>query len=138
MHLGSPGACSRSFDATRRRRLHHPEEMALAQAARDKSLRKEEGPMSKDIKTLAIRLDGDLHARLAILARLRGESVTDLIRQAVESRLDDLAHDPALAAKAKQLQDEIEREANEQKGALAALFPSPPAPPSPTRTKASS
>lgn len=93
--------------------------------------------MSKDIKTLAIRLDADLHTRLTILARLRGDSVTDLIRQAIESKLDELARDPALVARAKQLQDEIEREANEQKGALSALFNTAPAPANPARTKAS-
>lgn len=78
--------------------------------------------MSKDVKTLAIRLDVEMHARLTLLARLCGDSVTDLIRQAVEGRLDELASDPGLVAKAKQLQDEIEREANEQQDALSALF----------------
>lgn len=93
--------------------------------------------MSKDIKTLAIRLDADLHARLTILARLSAQSVTDLIRQAIETRLNELAQDPDLVAKAKQLQDEIEREANEQKGALTALFKTAAAPTSPARTRSS-
>lgn len=81
--------------------------------------------MSKDIKTLAIRLDTELHARLTIVARLKGDSVTDLIRQAVEARLDELASDPTLAAKAEELQAEIEREANEQRDALSTLFKAP-------------
>lgn len=81
--------------------------------------------MSKDIKTLAIRLEAELHARLTMLARLRGDSVTDLIRQAIETRLDELAADPDLAVKARQLQSEIEREANEQRDALFALFKTP-------------
>ena len=33
-----------------------------------------------DVKTLAIRLDGDLHSRLTILAKLTGISITDAIR----------------------------------------------------------
>ncbi len=74
------------------------------------------------IKTLAIRLDGELHARLAILARLTGISITDAIRTAIEKEVDVMASDSAVAAKATDLQAEIIRDAEEQRAAIQALF----------------
>lgn len=78
------------------------------------------------MKTLAIRLDDELHSRLSLLSKLSGTSVTDTIRTAIEDHLEQLAADPAVAGKAAELTDEIAREAAEQRQALAALFGSPP------------
>ena len=74
------------------------------------------------MKTLAIRLDEDLHARLGMLSKLSGTSVTDTIRSAIEQKLDALAADPEVTAKAEALRDEIEKEAAQQRDALAALI----------------
>lgn len=74
------------------------------------------------MKTLAIRLDDDLHARLTIVAKLAEVSITDAIRQAVETQIQTMSSDPALLAKADALRQEIDREAEEQRGALAQLF----------------
>lgn len=74
------------------------------------------------MKTLAIRLDDDVHARLTILAKLAEVSVTDAVRQAIESHIQVMSSDPSLSAKAKALRDEIDREAREQQGALSQLF----------------
>lgn len=74
------------------------------------------------MKTLAIRLEDEQHARLTILAKLSGESLTDTIRDAIESRIATLAADPEIAAKAEALTAEIEREAAEQRDAIATLF----------------
>ena len=74
------------------------------------------------MKTLAIRLDDDVHARLVILAKLAGVSITDAIRQAIESQIQVMSSDPALSAKAEALREEIDREAREQQGALSLLF----------------
>lgn len=74
------------------------------------------------MKTLAIRLEDEQHARLSILAKLSGESLTDTIRDAIESRIESLASDPEIAAKAEALTAEIEREAAEQRDAIATLF----------------
>ncbi|GAA1760292.1 hypothetical protein [Nostocoides vanveenii] len=78
--------------------------------------------MSKDQKTLAIRLDAEQHARLSILAKLTGATVTDVIRDAVTVHLAGLASNPEVAAKAEALQAEIEAEASAQRAALAELF----------------
>lgn len=74
------------------------------------------------MKTMAIRLDDHVHARLTILARLSDSSITDVVRDAIEARLDVLASDPAVSAKASALAEEIERDAREQRAALAQLF----------------
>ena len=74
------------------------------------------------MKTLAIRLDDELHARLAILSKLGGLSLTDTIRVALEDHAATLAASPDIAAKAEALTAEIEREANEQRSAIKALL----------------
>gem|GEM_PF-4279410 len=43
------------------------------------------------MKTLAIRLEDDSHARLTILSKLSGLSVTDTIRTAIDEYLSTLA-----------------------------------------------
>ncbi len=76
------------------------------------------------MKTLAVRLDDDLHARLGLLSKLSGTTVTDTIRTAVEKHLEVLANDPAITAKAQELTAEIDKEAELQREALAALLSS--------------
>lgn len=47
------------------------------------------------MKTMAIRLEDDLHAQLNVIATLEGETITDIIRASIiayiESRKDALA-----------------------------------------------
>lgn len=74
------------------------------------------------MKTLAIRLDDELHARVGLLSKLSGSTVTDTIRTAVEKHLESLASDPTITAKAKELTAEIDKEAALQRQALSALF----------------
>lgn len=82
------------------------------------------------MKTLAIRLEDEQHARLTILAKLSEQSITDVIRNAVDARLETMATDPEISAKAESLTATIDREAAEQRSAIAALFGAPaPKPP---------
>lgn len=74
------------------------------------------------MKTLAIRLDDSLHARLTIVAKLAEVSVTDAIRQSIESYVQTMLGNPAIQAKADALRQEIDREAREQQGAISQLF----------------
>lgn len=74
------------------------------------------------MKTLAVRLDDELHARIGLLSKLSGTTVTDTIRTAIENHLAVLASDPAITAKAEELTAEIDKEAELQRQALAALF----------------
>ena len=74
------------------------------------------------MKTLAVRLDDELHARIGMLSKLSGMTVTDTIRTAIEKHLDTLADDPEITAKAEELRAEIEKDAELQRQALSALF----------------
>ncbi|HSX65945.1 hypothetical protein [Nocardioides sp.] len=74
------------------------------------------------MKTLAIRLEDEQHARLGMLSKLAGTSVTDTIRTAIEQHLEVLAADPTITAKAQELTEAIEKEAEAQRQALASLL----------------
>jgi plasmid stability protein len=74
------------------------------------------------MKTLAIRLDDELHAQLSVLAQLSGTSLTDEIRQALEAHLEAQRTNPMLSDRAKAVSDEIEHEAQVRQAAIATLF----------------
>ncbi|WP_454162995.1 DNA-binding protein [Gordonia iterans] len=74
------------------------------------------------MKTLAVRLDDELHARVGMLSKLSGNTVTDTIRTAIENHLEVLANDPQITAKAQELTAEIDRDAEMQRQALKDLF----------------
>jgi predicted DNA-binding protein len=84
-------------------------------------------------KTLAIRLDPELHAQLQVIAQLKGGTITDEIRTAIESHVEHMRSAEDLAAQASAVLDDIEREAETRRGAIAALFGDSPAAPSRTR-----
>jgi predicted DNA-binding protein len=79
------------------------------------------------VKTLAIRLEPDLHARLSVIAQLRGSTITDEIREAIAQHLERLRTDGDLTAKAGSVLDDIERDAQARRDAIAALFGDEPA-----------
>lgn len=81
------------------------------------------------IKALAIRLDLDLHAQLSLIAQLRGATITDEIRKALEAHITAAKTAPELAAQAGTVLDDIERDALARRNAIATLFgETPPAP----------
>lgn len=79
-------------------------------------------PTGRGVKTLAIRLDADLHAQLTLIAQLRDATITDEIKAAIEDRIAAAKSKPELAGKAEAALAEIEREAANRRGALASLF----------------
>lgn len=87
------------------------------------------------MKTLAIRLEDELHARLTILSKVGGQSVTDTIRNALEAHLAALAAQPDTAARAEALTAEIKRDAEEQLSAIQALLGPTKSNPRPARPK---
>ena len=74
------------------------------------------------MKTLAIRLDDDLHAQLSVLAQLLGTSLTDEIRQALEAHIIAQRANPELTKRAQAVADEIEHEAKARQAALTTMF----------------
>lgn len=74
------------------------------------------------MKTLAIRLDDELHAQLSVVAQLSGTSLTDEIRQALEVHLEAKRANPELTQRAKAVSEEIEQEAQARQAAITTLF----------------
>jgi len=73
-------------------------------------------------KNLAIRMEGDQHAQLTMIAQLEELTVTDAIRQAIDQWIESKRNNPQLKQRAEEVLDAIERDANTRRGAIAALL----------------
>jgi len=73
-------------------------------------------------KTLAIKLADDLHAAASAVAQLEGISLTELIRTGIEQYLDAKRDSGELAARAQAVLDDIERDAQTRRDAIAGLL----------------
>lgn len=88
------------------------------------------------VKTLAIRLEPDLHQQLSLIAQLRGQTITDEIRRAIETHIASVKASPDLAAQAEGVLEDIERQATARRAAIATLFGSgQPAPAGGSRSR---
>jgi predicted transcriptional regulator len=87
------------------------------------------------MKTLAIRLDDDLHAQLSVIATLGELTITDAIRQAIEQWIEQKKSQPELTSRAQSALDEIERDAAQRRSAIATLFGSSREPEAKTEPK---
>jgi predicted DNA-binding protein len=89
------------------------------------------------VKTLAIRLEPETHAQLSLIAQLRGNTITDEIKAALESHIAGIKTMPDLAARAGSVLEDIEREALARRTTIATLFgDEQPAPVAATATPA--
>ena len=79
----------------------------------------------KHLRTLAVRLDEGLHARLSFIAQLRGSSLAEEIRRAIESRIEAVQEDPEFIERAELVRNEIEREAAARSAAIAGFLGKP-------------
>lgn len=86
------------------------------------------GGTSKErgVKTLAIRLEPDLHAQLTLIAQLRDSTITDEIRTALAAHIALVKDQPELAARADDVLEAIEREAVTRREAISTLFGTTP------------
>ncbi len=80
------------------------------------------------VKTLAIRLEPDMHAQLSLIAQLRGSTITDEFRAALVAHIATAKGAPELASKADAAVADIEREAALRREAIATLFAADPPP----------
>ena len=74
------------------------------------------------VKTLAIRLEPDLHAQLSLIAQLRGATITDEIKAALEAHIAAAKTMPELSGRADAVLADIERDASARRAAIATLF----------------
>lgn len=73
------------------------------------------------MKTLAIRLDDDVHARLSMLAQLEELTVTDAIRQAIASYIETKRNEHDLTARVDAMIADIDRDAASKRDAIVSL-----------------
>jgi hypothetical protein len=74
------------------------------------------------VKTLAIRLEEEQHAQLAMIAQLEELTVTDAIRQAIDQWVESRRSNPELQQRAEAILADIDREAATRRGAVAAFI----------------
>ena len=74
------------------------------------------------LRTLAVRITEDLRAQLDIVAQLTGRSATEEIRLALEHWIEKTKADPVILKKAAAVRAEIERKAQTERAAIAAIF----------------
>ncbi len=86
------------------------------------------------VKTLAIRLEPDVHAQLSLIAHLRDSTITDELKEAVTTHIANVKAAPELAARADSVIEDIEREATARRAAIATLFGDDQQPGSPSAT----
>ena len=67
--------------------------------------------LERQYKTLGIRVDNELHARLSFISQLRESTLQGEIVQAIRDRVEAAQQDPELIAKAEEVRAQAEREA---------------------------
>jgi predicted transcriptional regulator len=63
--------------------------------------------VSEKDKAMTLRLPGDLHERLAAVAEVEGEPISEVVRRAVAQHVEQRRRDPDFQAK---LQDTLRRQ----------------------------
>jgi predicted transcriptional regulator len=81
---------------------------------------------TRGYKTLAIRLDDDVHAQLQVIARLQDTSIAAEIAQAIDAHLQAKRSDPELSSRAASVLEDIEAESRQRQDAIASLFSDKP------------
>ena len=84
---------------------------------------------AKDYKTMAIRLDDDVHAQLSVIAKLQETSIAAEIGQAIDAHLQAKRSDKALSSRAAAVLESIEAEAKQRQNAITSLFADQPTDP---------
>lgn len=88
------------------------------------------------MKTMAIRVEDELHAQFVILAQLDGVPLTEELKLALESHVARRRSEAGFAEKARSVLEEIDREAAARRGAIQALFAEGASEPEPTEEEA--
>lgn len=66
------------------------------------------------VKTLAIRLEPEVHSQLSLIAELKGSTITGEIRTAIEAHVKATKADPEFAVHAAAVLEDIERQIQQQ------------------------
>lgn len=74
------------------------------------------------MRTIAIRVEDELHEVLTLLARLSGRPLVDELREAIDSHIARRRSEVDLTASAEQALAEIDRDATTRRKAIQALL----------------
>lgn len=74
------------------------------------------------VKTLAVRLEHDIHTQLTLIAQLRASTITEEIRKALAAHIALVKENTNLVSQAESAMAEIERDAAARREAIASLF----------------
>ena len=74
------------------------------------------------LKTVAIKVNDELHGQMTAIAQLEEITITELMRQAVVNHLAAKRADGSLAERAQAALDDIDREAASKREAIAAML----------------
>lgn len=80
------------------------------------------------MKTIAIRLDDDLHAQITLVAQLNESTITEEIRSAITDRITEAVKNGDLGQRAEAALAEIDDAAEKRKAAIGQLLQSTPTP----------
>lgn len=78
--------------------------------------------LERQYKTLGIRVDNELHAKLSFISQLRESTLSGEIVQAIRDRVEAAQADPELIEKAAEVRAQIEREARARQEAISGMF----------------
>ena len=73
-------------------------------------------------KTIAVRVEEDLHTQLQFISDLAGTSLSEEVRTAIQARITSAQDDPKLIARAQEVRQQIEREAAARTAAIAGFM----------------
>jgi hypothetical protein len=77
---------------------------------------------SPGVKTLGVKLGDKIHAQFAMVAQLNGLTLADAVTQAVIEYIERNRAEATFAERAAAVIAEIDREAEQRRGAIQALF----------------
>lgn len=80
------------------------------------------GNPEQQFRTIAVRVEENLHTQLSFIAQLSGSNLSEEVRKAIEVRIATAQDDPELIAKAQAAREEIEREAKARSAAIAGFM----------------
>jgi hypothetical protein len=108
-----------SVISTRDRQPHQKEEVMFYGTSQP-TIHQRPGRWS--VRTLAIRIEDELHAQLGMIAKLEDLSLTDALLQAIDQWIRERRNNPELQARAAAVIADLDREAATRRGAIEALL----------------
>lgn len=74
------------------------------------------------MRTIAIRVEDELHEQLTLLSRLAGRPLSDELREALDTHIERKRSEVDLTEQAQLALDEIERNADQRRKAIKSLL----------------